>query len=166
MIVIRWSICLIKLYTSEENFVRTITKVPHMALNKKILLHERKRHTTHCVASTHYAVPVGVPPILTWDGITPCPDLRWGYTPLSWPEMGYPPVLTWDGVPPILTLDGFTLHKSWPGMEVSPLPLARQQYTSPPHCPHRGVDWQTENSTLPNPSDADGNNYENITPQV
>ena len=68
-------------------------------------------HTAHHIASIRYAVPIGVPPILTWDltwmgrgGGTHCPDL-------AWPMMGYPhqeggvppdpsPVLTWDGGTP------------------------------------------------------------------
>ena len=96
-------------------------------LNKKVLLRERKRHTTRRVASARYAGWVwwdGVPPtIQTWDGVPPHhpdlgwgtpnhPDLGWGTPPPSRPGMGYPQpsrpgfeyppptIQTWDGVPP------------------------------------------------------------------
>ena len=88
-------------------------------VNKKVLLRERKRHTTHHVASTPYVVLTGYPP---------CPDLAGGYPtwvpplPLGrvpprqgtpWqgtpqqgtPQQGtppgrVPPSWTWQGTPP------------------------------------------------------------------
>ena len=81
--------------------------------NKKVLLHERKRHTIRWVASTRYAVPVGgTPPWnLTWMGGVPppCPappilgsDLDRGYPlPPTWTwKGGTLPILTWEGGTP------------------------------------------------------------------
>ena len=50
--------------------------------NKKVLLHEHKRHTACHVASTPYVVLTGYPPILTWPG---------GYVTWVPPQPGYPP---------------------------------------------------------------------------
>ena len=63
--------------------------------NKKVLLCDRKRHTAHCVASTHSAV-------LFWG--KPCPD--WGYpNPVlaggTYPCPGVPPDGT--GAPQVRT---------------------------------------------------------------
>ena len=71
---------------------------------------------------------------------TPYLDLGWGtpHLDLGW---GTPPTWTWDGVP---------LGQTWDG--VPPLPRFGMGYPPP------GVDWQTENSTFPYPSDAGGNN--------
>ena len=88
----------------------------------------------------------GFPPILlTRGGVSHPVDSRGN--PPSWPEMGVPPCpdLWWGnslsspemGVPHVLTGQG-----------------------TPPPRHHPGVNWQTENSTFPHPSDA-GGNYEN-----
>ena len=94
---------------------------------KKVLLRSRRRHTAHRVASTHYAVPVGVPPpgprkggypilpmqILTWNGIPPVLVVRWGYPHpnLRWSRST--PSWTWDGGTPILTWNGGTSIEVW-----------------------------------------------------
>ena len=101
--------------------------VPKAMKNKKVLLRERKRHTTHrpprskympCCSSWGYPSPVltwdldeGVPhpsdrmtsdPILTWDGVPPHPDLGRGY---PHPDLGrgYSPPNLRRRNPPILT---------------------------------------------------------------
>ena len=111
--------------------------------NKKVLLCECKRHTACCIASTCYAVLVGVPPILgsDLDGGYPCPppppptmgsDLGRGYPPtpcldlgrgtpcphsLPGPEKGYPPcppTWIWEGVPLTWTWEeGTPLSAGW-----------------------------------------------------
>ena len=87
----------------------------YLIVNKKVLLHECKRHTTCDVASAHYA---GGGTLSQFWGV-PCsrsggtlsqvqgrgvlhPDLVRGYPryPPSRPGMGYPPGQTWDGVLP------------------------------------------------------------------
>ena len=77
-------------------------------LNKKVLLRERKRHTSCCVASTPYVVLTGYPPH---------PDLAGGGTLNRYPPAGNPPLGTplagyplpgypcqgtplWQGTPP------------------------------------------------------------------
>ena len=83
--------------------------------NKKVLLHECKRHTARRVASARYAALSNggwggsTPTIQTWPGgYPPCPDLGWGKPP-SRPGMGYPhsdlgypphPDLGWGTPPP------------------------------------------------------------------
>ena len=77
-------------------------------LNKKVLLHEHKRHTTHRIAFAHYAAlsnggevphPVlvvgvpGVPPSRPGQGVPqvpPPPSRPWMGYPQPRPEMGYP----------------------------------------------------------------------------
>ena len=109
-----------------------------------------------------YAIPVGSTPILTWDldggppilptwggGVTPscwCGYLGWGY-----------PILTWHGVPPHQQ-DGYS--PSWPGMRV--LPVLIWDGVPHPVLTCRGVNWQTQNSIFPHPSDAGGNKYFDI----
>ena len=71
--------------------------------NKKVLLHERKRHTTHCVASAHYAALSnggGGYPIQSWlwQGGTPSSP-GWGY-PIPGPGGGYPIIQSWLGDTP------------------------------------------------------------------
>ena len=90
-------------------------------------------HPSRWGGTLSFLMGMGYPIIL--HGVPPCSDLGWGY-PLSWPEIGVPPILTWDpirkdGVPPS--------QRDW------------IEYLPPPN-------WQTENSTFPHPSDADGNN--------
>ena len=70
--------------------------------NKKVLLRERKRHTTHRVASTPHVVLTGYPPILTWLGGRVPGGGTWpGYPPSRVPpQAGYPPGWTWEGNPP------------------------------------------------------------------
>ena len=131
---------------------RRISTLHEFMINKKVLLRERKRHTARCVTSTCFTVPVGVTPasILTWD----LTYLGWG-TPILTSDGGTPPpsspgilvsplVLTWDGdIPPVQTWDWGTPHQKGWGYP----------------CPYRGVNWQTENSIFPHPSDAGGNKY-------
>ena len=58
--------------------------------NKKVLLHERRRHTACHVASVCYTALSPHPvPTWTWDGVPP---------PSPGLGMGYPPSWTWDGV--------------------------------------------------------------------
>ena len=76
--------------------------------NKKVLLHERKRHTDCCVACTHCAVPAGYTP--SQDRVSPQPGQ--GTPPgQGTSQTGYPPAKT--GYPP------------WPGQGT---PLARTGY--------------------------------------
>ena len=49
---------------------------------------------------------MGVPPVLTWNGCNPHPDLEWGY----------PSVLTCDGVPPHSDLEWVTPILTWDGI--------------------------------------------------
>ena len=66
-----------------------------MVRNKKVLLHERKRHTAHHVLTTPSVVLTGYPPILTWLGGT-LP----GYLPPAGypiPQQGTP--TPWQGTP-------------------------------------------------------------------
>ena len=97
--------------------------------NKTVLLRERKTHTARCVASTHYAVPVGVPPCPGawpgWGGGYPIPGVDGGYhLPRSW--QGVPPSQVWmrgvsthfpgldEGVPPSQVWMGGT---HFPGLD-------------------------------------------------
>ena len=95
--------------------------------NKKVLLHERKRHTARRVGSTCCAGLVG------GGGGTPC----WGGYPHQLD--GVPP--TWEGVPPV----------SWTGY----LPVSWMGYPPPPQSagqdtpPQVWTDTQTENITFP-----------------
>ena len=72
-----------------------------MTINKKVLLRERKRHTTRRVVSTPSVVLPGYPPILTWPGGVPCQGGPYLGTPLAWyppcPDLGLPcwGVSTW-----------------------------------------------------------------------
>ena len=95
--------------------------------NKKVLLHECKRQTTHCkaVVSTCYwgdtqrlgtpqrwGTPLskaGVPPIQGWD----TPHSRLGY-PLSKAGSG-PPIQGWIGMPPPFKLDWVPPVQGWIG---------------------------------------------------
>ena len=76
----------------------------------------------------------------------PPPGPETGYPPGS--ETGYPPATwTWDS--PYLDLD---LGPPYLDLDLGPL------LPGPgPGTPPLGVDWQTENSTFPHPSDAGGN---------
>ena len=116
--------------------------------NKKVLLRERKRHSTHCVAvaSACYSrggvprIPPqtwdGVPPwtwdgvtpsTWTWDGVPPYLDLGWG-TPLPGPEMGYPPYLDLGWGTPL----------PGPGMGYQPRPRTEMGYP-----PYPDLRWGT-----------------------
>ena len=105
-------------------FCTELKRVP----NKKVLLHECKRHTDCCLSSTPCAVlsqgGTPHPDLAQWGSLgTACPDLAWGdpgYPP-SWPGLwgtpgtpswGIPhPDLAWGGpwVPP-----GWGIPPSWP----------------------------------------------------
>ena len=101
----------------------------------KKVLHDCKRHTAHCIASTHSAVlPGGYPTPVLASGWHPNPVLN-GY--LTCPGQGSTPVLSWqegapvpDGGTPIL---GYPACNPWPGIEYH---LARNRI--PP-----GQDWGT-----------------------
>ena len=132
--------------------------------NKKVLLHERKRHTTRHVASTRYAAPVKGVPLARgypcWGVLLPggvhwgtSPGPGWGGTPLlggtqvppiSW--MGYRPFRPGKGVPPH-QLDGVPPVQTWEGGT----PLSAGWGTPP------GVNWHTNwKHYLPHPSDVGG----------
>ena len=68
------------------------------SVNKKVLLCSRKRHTALCVASTHYAVLVGVPPPPpgTWPGWALTPKSGWE-GPLPRSGKGVLPCQVWMG---------------------------------------------------------------------
>ena len=69
--------------------------------NKKVLLHERKRHTTCCIASAHYADLSpdggGTPSSPGWVGVVPHPVLDGWY--LTSPQWGYPHPVPTGGTP-------------------------------------------------------------------
>ena len=139
---------------------------PKLHENKKVLLHERKRHTARRIASTCHAVPAGVPPhpdlgpgwgvshpadggipplptILTWDGVLPSPDLERGYPILLIGGVGYPILLT-GGYPILLMrVPRGTPLLTWDGV---PLPRWPDEGTS-----LIGVYGQTPVKTLPAP---------------
>ena len=97
--------------------------------NKKVILRERKRHTTCRVASARYA-DLSPDPVLDGggDGTPSSPGQR-GYIIQSWmgvpwgppsrAEWGYPPTWTWDGVPP--SRPGMGYPTSSPGMGNPPI---------------------------------------------
>ena len=82
--------------------------------NKKVLLHDRKRHTTRRVASTHSAVLSRV-----WGGGVPqsCPGQEGGggATPvLSWTGEGVPQSCPgWGGATPVLGATGVPPGWDW-----------------------------------------------------
>ena len=54
--MIQYSICLLP---SSPKWTLVITQIlSELIINLKVLLYKRKRHTAHCIASTHHAVPV------------------------------------------------------------------------------------------------------------
>ena len=118
-------------------------------INKTVLLHERKRHTTRCVASTPSVV-------LTWGVSHPCqgvphpcqgvphlgylrPHLaRWVTPSLLWgvPHLGYPPYgLDLARVPRVSGPDWGTPIWTWPGYP----PSGPGQGTPPPNLDLAGV---------------------------
>ena len=130
-------------------------------VNKKVLLHERKRHTARCVASALSAAlspegergtPIqsqrGVPPSSPDGGGTPIQS-RWGYPHLVPTRGGYPgsPSARWS----ILPLSG------WMGITPPP-PTSSGRMGVPDGVPLPHRCEQTENITFPYPSDAGGNN--------
>ena len=81
--------------------MRSYQKLCEKKRNKKILLHERKRHTARCVASTPFVVLTGYPPSrVPRARVPPWP----GYPlPPSWTRQGNPPPPAGPGrVPPWL----------------------------------------------------------------
>ena len=115
----------------------------YFSWNKKVLLHERKRHIACRVASARFAdqspdgggggtpssLGQGVPhpvldggyPIQSWTGGTPSSP-GWGvpqypHADLGWEylisRMGYPPVQSWDGISPIQAWDGVPPVSRW-----------------------------------------------------
>ena len=126
-------------------------KVRSFLVNKKVLLHERKRLTAHHVASTRYAALVGGTPIPGWGvphsqvGVPPSQTggtpSQVGGTPHLDLGRGYP--WTWEGgTPPAWTLEGGTPlprpGKGYPPVSQMGYPLA------PPPPRRRGVDWHTK----------------------
>ena len=117
--------------------------------NKKVLLREHKRHTTHHIASARYAAlsngwgdtpssPGGVgypgypPPSRPGQGV-PLPHLTiqtWS----GWGTLGTPTIQTWDGYPPTQTWDGVPSHLDlgWG------TPLPRPEIGYPPPRPGMG----------------------------
>ena len=110
----------------------------------------------------------GSTPILTLgpdlDGVTPGSP--------SWPGIGYH--LSWSGmvVPPVLTWDGVSLIQTWEGWGTLPTLSGRMEYlpsgrmgVPPHHQPDGGISPKCEqtqpceNSILPHPSDAGGNQF-------
>ena len=156
--------------------------------NKKVLLHERKRHTACCIASTHCA-GLGGYPIPgrggtqsqvqggtrsqvcggTQSQVQGVPSPRSGGLPHP-RSRGYPPTQTWDGVPPSLDLGWSTpyLDLGWgtPYLDLgwgTPLPRPEMGYP----LPYQDLRWgtppphkcgQTENITSRHPSDAGSKN--------
>ena len=136
-------------------------------MKKKVLLRERKRHTTRRLASTRYAVPAGGTPILGSDlgGCSGYPLLRQGKTPvwgtpfpgggypfpggrypLPRPGKGVPPTWTWEGcTPPLGPGKGVPPAWTWEGV----FPCQWMGY--PPPLPGGGVNGQTPVKTLPSP---------------
>ena len=109
-------------------------------IKKKVLLRERKRHTTHRVLSTPSVVLPGYPPppILTWaagGGTWP------GYPPAGYPPAGYPPPPA--GYPPRLDLAGYPLPWCLPHGILGNVAKHSGIWVSPPRC------GQTENITFP-----------------
>ena len=100
---------------------------------------------------------------LYWDWVPPRPETR--YPPHLDLDLGPPlPTWTWDspgpetGYPPDLRLGTPLPHLD---LDLGPPPTWTCTL-DPPHLdlgPPLGVDWQTENSTFPHPSDAGGNNF-------
>ena len=106
-------------------------------INKKVLLRERKRHTTRRVASTPYVVLTGYPP---WQGtpqpgypplagpgrVPPPPGWTWQGTPAARvpPQPGYPPGWTWQGTPParVPPRSGYPPGQGTPPARVPPRP--------------------------------------------
>ena len=124
------------------------TKQLKVINNKKVLLRERKRHTTCHVLSTPSVVTPGYPPILTWGG-----TLLGG--PYLGPPSRVPLILIWLGgggyltrvppgrVPPILTWHSGKCCKALWDMGTPPqcLPMAFWEmlqsimgYGYPPRC--------------------------------
>ena len=108
------------------------------SINKKVLLRERKRHTTRRVESTHSVVLTGYPPhpdLAQWGGGLPYPSI-----PPSWPGWGVPYLGTPGRVP--LPQQGTTLA----GYPPAGYPLAG--YYPPAGYPHPrqgsppGCTWQ------------------------
>ena len=117
--------------------------------NKKVLLHERKRHTARRVVSTPSVVLTGYPPP---GRVPPHPDLAGGYptwvSPTGYPPSRVPPsrVPLWAGYPPAgyppwLDLAGYPPRCLPHGI----LGNVAKHYGIwvPPRC------WQTENITFP-----------------
>ena len=79
-----------------------------LKINKKVLLRERKRHTTRHVASTHYAGLVGggtlgTPPAWIWVGVPGVPPHQMDGVPPTWTWVGGTqgtPNTRWMGYPP------------------------------------------------------------------
>ena len=79
--------------------------------NKEVLLRERKMHTARHVASTHYAVLVGVPP---HPGTWPGRGVGGRLNPFPGPGRGVPPsqVQTAGGTPFLVQAGGYPLPRS------------------------------------------------------
>ena len=100
--------------------------------NKKVLLRERKRPTAHRLASTPFAVPSWVPPVLTWLAVVPHPWMEVSHprVPLSKLGCRYPRMVPLSG-------PGQGGTPSWPG------------WGYPRVCPPLGTDWHLWKHYLP-----------------
>ena len=131
---------------------------------KKVLLRERKRHTARHIASTCYAVLVGIPPPpswdLTWMGGVPPSQVQAGGTPYQ-VQVGALPRSRWGGGTPFAGLDaggtpsqvqvrGVPLPRSGQGVppsQVQGVPLPRAGW-GVPHPADRGYPtWTWEGGT-------------------
>ena len=119
--------------------------------DKKVLLHEPKRHTARRVASTPYVVLTGYPPrqgtspagypprqgtpswvppswVPTLAGYPPPGYPPWQGTPhLGTPLAGYPPIWTWQGTPPGCPMAFWEMLQSIMGYRYPPPPPVDRQ---------------------------------------
>ena len=122
-------------------------------MNKKVLLRERKRHTSRRAASARFADGGGGTPSSPGQGDTPSSLGQWGVPRNMILDEGTthqqngvsPPIQTWDGIPPSISRMGYS---------PPPHPDLGRGTPSPPlrKCGH------TKNITFPHPSDVGGNN--------
>ena len=131
--------------------------------NKKVLLHERKRHTAHHISRTRYAVPRGGGlkiqswmrgnPSRSWPGGTPVP----GGVPPSQDRDGVPPP-----TPPCQDRDGVCHPQKghWTSGSIMGWRyyVMDMGYIPPPPPPHPWTERHLWKQYLPHPSDAGGNN--------
>ena len=114
--------------------------------NKKVLLCERKRHTTRRVVTTPSVVLTGYPPfVLTWPGGVPgrvppsrVPPRQCTPPPAGPGKVHPPPVWTWQGTPPA---PGVCPMAFWEMLQS----IMGYRYPSPPPPPvDRQIDGRTD----------------------